>query len=53
MIEVTGGTKKQRELVQSIAEYSAVKLMGARLASVVEITIELRHDLGTSLGNAT
>lgn len=53
MIEVTGGTKKQRELVQSIAEYSAVKLLGSRLAASVEITIELRHDLGTALGNAT
>ncbi len=53
MIEVTGGTKKQRELVQSIAEYSAVKLLGSRLAASVEITIELRHDLGATLGNAT
>lgn len=53
MIEVTGGTKKQRELVQSIAEYSAVKLLGSRLCASVEITIELRQDLGESLGNAT
>ena len=53
MIEVSGGTEKQRELVKSIAEYSAVKLMGSRLASAVDIEIELRHDMGTTLGNAT
>lgn len=53
MIEVTGGTQKQRELVQSIAEWCAVKLMGSRLASVVNVEIELRRDMGDSLGNAT
>lgn len=53
MIEVTGGTEKQRQLVQSIAEYSAIKLMGSRLAAVVDVDIELRHDMGHTLGNAT
>lgn len=53
MIEVSGGTAKQRELVQSIAEWCAVKLMGPRLASVVNVEIELRRDMGDSLGNAT
>lgn len=53
MIEVSGGTEKQRELVQSIAEWCAVKLMGQRLADVVNVEIELRRDMGNSLGNAT
>jgi hypothetical protein len=53
MIEVSGGTAKQRELVQSIAEWCSVKLMGSRLSNVVNVEIELRRDMGDSLGNAT
>lgn len=53
MIEVSGGTEKQRELVQSIAEWCAVKLMGKRLSDAVDVEIELRRDMGDCLGNAT
>lgn len=52
MIEVTGGTKNQRELVQSIAEWCAVKLMGTRLSNRVTVEIELRRDMGDTLGTA-
>lgn len=44
IINVTGGSKRQKELVESIAEFCAYKLM-PRLAPKISITIKLSDTL--------
>lgn len=47
---VHGSTKKKREIAESIAVFSANKLMSTRLANSLEIDILLIPDLGKKAG---
>ena len=49
-LEITGSTKKKRELAGSITEFCATKLMTTRLANTLEINIELVNDLAKKEG---
>ena len=49
-LEITGSTKKNRELASSITEFCATKLMTTRLANTLEINIELVNDLAKKEG---
>ena len=50
-IEISGGTKKLREQVKSVAEFSAGLLMSKRLQNVLYLDIELTKQLLDSEGN--
>tara|TARA_B100000212_G_scaffold271705_1_gene211107 strand:+ start:1058 stop:1546 length:489 start_codon:yes stop_codon:yes gene_type:complete len=50
-IEISGGTKKLREQVKSVAEFSAGLLMSKRLQNALYLDIELTKQLLDSEGN--
>ena len=50
IVEITGSTKAKRELVESMTRFCATKLMTTRLASTLEINIELVNDLAKKEG---
>lgn len=44
-VVIKGGKKYQRERVESIAHYSAKRIMSTRLSNLVTVTIKLKKDL--------
>jgi|SRR5210317_1267362 len=50
-LNIEGGTKKQRELVESMAIFCAYKLLREKLADTIELDIELNSKLYKEDGN--
>jgi len=50
-LNIEGGTKKQRDLVESMAVFAAYKLMREKLADSIELDIELNRKLYKEDGN--
>ena len=50
-LNIEGGTKKQRELVESMAVFAGYKLMREKLADTIELDIELTRNLYKEDGN--
>ena len=50
-LNIEGGTKKQRDLVESMAVFAAYKLMREKLADSIELDIELSRKLYKEDGN--
>lgn len=50
-LNIEGGTKKQRDLVESMAVFAGYKLMREKLADTIELDIELTRNLYKEDGN--
>jgi hypothetical protein len=50
-LSIEGGTKKQRELIESFAVFAAYKLMSDKLADSIEVDIEITPKLFKEDGN--
>jgi len=50
-LNIEGGTKKQRDLVESMAVFAGYKLMREKLADSIELDIELTRNLYKEDGN--
>lgn len=44
-ISITGGTKKQKQLVKEVAQWAANEVLGKRLANVIDIDFEIKKKL--------